>query len=75
MAWLAETNSGLFKTWSMLKLLRDNWDGPIVLKGIQSVEDAHLAMEHGMDGIVVSNHGLCPPPLFLLSSLTGDDDM
>lgn len=57
MAWLAETNSGIFKTWKMLKLLRDNWEGPIVLKGIQSVEDALLAMEHGMDGIVVSNHG------------------
>ncbi|EIM86179.1 FMN-dependent alpha-hydroxy acid dehydrogenase [Stereum hirsutum FP-91666 SS1] len=57
MAWLAETNSGMFKTWGMLKLLRDNWEGPIVLKGIQSVEDALLAMENGMDGIVVSNHG------------------
>lgn len=57
MAWLAETNSGIFKTWKMLKLLRDNWEGPIVLKGIQSVEDALLAMENGMDGIVVSNHG------------------
>ncbi|EIM86183.1 oxidoreductase [Stereum hirsutum FP-91666 SS1] len=57
MAWLAETNSGMFKTWGMLKFLRDNWEGPIVLKGIQSVEDALLAMENGMDGIVVSNHG------------------
>lgn len=47
----------MFKTWGMLKLLRDNWEGPIVLKGIQSVEDALLAMENGMDGIVVSNHG------------------
>lgn len=47
----------MFKTWGMLKFLRDNWEGPIVLKGIQSVEDALLAMENGMDGIVVSNHG------------------
>lgn len=57
MAWLGETNSGVFKTWSMLKLLRDNWDGSIVLKKIQSVEDAVLAMENGMDGILVSNYG------------------
>ncbi len=30
---------------------------PIVLKGILTVEDARLAIEHGVDGIVVSNHG------------------
>jgi hypothetical protein len=36
--------------------LREAWgDGPIVLKGIQSVEDAKLAIEHGFDGIIVSN--------------------
>ena len=33
------------------------WDGPIVLKEIQHVEDARLAVEAGMDRIVVSNHG------------------
>jgi len=55
--WLQETNSGLFRTWEDLKFLRDNWDGPIVLKGVQSVDDAHAAMDARMDGIVVSNHG------------------
>jgi len=55
--WLKETNSGIFKTWEQLKLLRDNWEGPIVLKGIQCVDDAHRAMEAGMNGIIVSNHG------------------
>ena len=48
-------NPGL--SWSDLPFLRERWDGPIVLKGIQSVADATLAAEHGMDGIVVSNHG------------------
>ncbi|KAI0265625.1 FMN-dependent alpha-hydroxy acid dehydrogenase [Gloeopeniophorella convolvens] len=56
-AWLQETNSGLFRSWEDLKFLRDNWDGPIVLKGVQTAEDAHLAMDAKMDGIVVSNHG------------------
>lgn len=37
-AWLGETNSGHFRTWEDIALLRENWDGPIVLKGIQSVE-------------------------------------
>lgn len=48
-------NPGL--TWDRLGLIRKNWDGPILLKGIQAVEDAELAVEHGIDGIVVSNHG------------------
>jgi len=30
---------------------------PIILKGILTAEDAHLAVENGVDGIVVSNHG------------------
>ncbi|KAH9060161.1 FMN-dependent alpha-hydroxy acid dehydrogenase [Lactarius vividus] len=55
--WQKEASPGLFRTWEDLKLLRDSWDGPIVLKGIQSVDDAHAAMDAQMDGIVVSNHG------------------
>ncbi|KAI0060406.1 FMN-dependent alpha-hydroxy acid dehydrogenase [Artomyces pyxidatus] len=57
MDWLAEANSGLFKSWEDLAFLRENWEGPILLKGIQSVDDAHKAIEVGMDGIIVSNHG------------------
>lgn len=49
--------SGNYRDWNDLHILRKYWDGPIVLKGIQTVEDAHRAIEHGMDGIVVSNHG------------------
>ena len=48
-------NPGL--RWTDLPFLRDHWDGPIVLKGILAVEDARAAVDHGMDGIVVSNHG------------------
>jgi lactate 2-monooxygenase len=56
-AWLDVLNSGTYREWKHLQLLRDNWDGPIVLKGIQTVEDARKAAEFGMDGIIVSNHG------------------
>ncbi|RJL34518.1 lactate 2-monooxygenase [Bailinhaonella thermotolerans] len=49
--------NGRAHTWDRLALLRDNWDGPIVLKGIQSADDARRAADHGMDGVVVSNHG------------------
>jgi lactate 2-monooxygenase len=44
-------------SWDRLKFLRDNWSGPIVLKGIQHVDDAKAAVAAGMDGIIVSNHG------------------
>jgi lactate 2-monooxygenase len=49
--------SGTYREWSHLESLKKYWDGPIVLKGIQTVEDAHRAIDYGMDGIVVSNHG------------------
>jgi isopentenyl diphosphate isomerase/L-lactate dehydrogenase-like FMN-dependent dehydrogenase len=44
-------------TWDFLKRLRDTTKMKIVLKGILAHEDAVLAAEQGMDGIVVSNHG------------------
>jgi L-lactate dehydrogenase (cytochrome) len=37
--------------------LRDAWDGPIVIKGIQTVDDARAVIKAGADAIVVSNHG------------------
>lgn len=37
--------------------LRDVWEGPIVIKGIQSVDDAKLVIDAGADALVVSNHG------------------
>lgn len=44
-------------TWEELAFIRKNWDGPLILKGIQHVDDARAALKHGCDGIVVSNHG------------------
>ena len=55
--WTQETASGTFRTWEDLAFLRKNWDGPLLVKGVQSMEDAHAAMDAHMDGIVVSNHG------------------
>ncbi len=49
--------TGTDKSWDQLAFLREHWDGPIVLKGIQHPDDARKAVESGMDGIVVSNHG------------------
>ncbi|KAL4798693.1 FMN-dependent dehydrogenase-domain-containing protein [Aspergillus venezuelensis] len=44
--------------WGILDWLRDLAGGlPVVIKGIQCVEDAVLAYEHGVQGIVLSNHG------------------
>lgn len=49
--------SGSDHTWADLAFLREHWDGPIVLKGIQHVDDARRAVDAGVQGIVVSNHG------------------
>ena len=43
--------------WEDVMWLRDRWKGPIVLKGVQSVEDALLAADHGVDAVALSNHG------------------
>ncbi|HYJ74426.1 MAG TPA: alpha-hydroxy-acid oxidizing protein, partial [Kineosporiaceae bacterium] len=44
-------------TWTDLASLRVRTSLPIVLKGLQHPHDARLALEHGVDAIVVSNHG------------------
>jgi 4-hydroxymandelate oxidase len=44
-------------TWSDLGTIRSWSSLPLVLKGIVSPEDARIAVDHGVDGIVVSNHG------------------
>src|SRR5262249_56260295 len=44
-------------TWDFMKRLRDTTKMKIVLKGILAWEDAVLAVDAGMDGIIVSNHG------------------
>ncbi len=37
--------------------LRDAWKGPLVIKGIQTVDDARAVVDAGADAIVISNHG------------------
>jgi lactate 2-monooxygenase len=44
-------------TWERLAFLRDHTRLPILLKGINHPADAQLALQHGMDGLIVSNHG------------------
>ncbi|MES2401488.1 MAG: alpha-hydroxy acid oxidase [Pseudomonadota bacterium] len=44
-------------SWADVAWVRERWDGKLVLKGIQDVEDAKLAAQSGADVIVVSNHG------------------
>lgn len=44
-------------SWDDVDWLRTVWDGPIVVKGIQTVADAVLAAERGVDAIALSNHG------------------
>ncbi|KAE9974564.1 hypothetical protein BLS_003076 [Venturia inaequalis] len=56
-AWLDVMASGTHREWKHLEILKKHWKGPIVLKGIQTVEDAQKAAQYGMDGIVISNHG------------------
>lgn len=54
--------------------LREAWDGPLVIKGIQSVADAEAVVGVGVDAVVVSNHGgrqldRAPVPLELLPAV------
>ena len=44
-------------SWKDLGWLRSVWDGPIVLKGIQTTEDAEIAVAEGVEAITLSNHG------------------
>jgi L-lactate dehydrogenase (cytochrome) len=59
-------------SWKDVDWLRSVWDGPIVLKGVQTVEDARLAAEAGVAAVALSNHGgrqldSAPAPLDLVA--------
>jgi glycolate oxidase len=43
--------------WRTVKLIKDKYDIPLIIKGIATAEDAALALDHGVDWIYVSNHG------------------
>jgi len=44
-------------TWEFVRRLKDITKMKLVLKGIETREDAELCVQHGVDGIIVSNHG------------------
>jgi L-lactate dehydrogenase (cytochrome) len=56
LAWVAR-NFDRSVTWADLDWVRQNWEGPIVIKGVLDVEDAREAVRCGAQGLVVSNHG------------------
>ncbi|MBG6078924.1 alpha-hydroxy acid oxidase [Rubrivivax gelatinosus] len=43
--------------WNDVEWIKKRWGGKLILKGIQDVEDARLAVESGADALIVSNHG------------------
>jgi len=43
--------------WAFVDRIRKSWKGKFLIKGIDTREDAQLCLEHGIDGILVSNHG------------------
>jgi L-lactate dehydrogenase (cytochrome) len=43
-------------SWTDLKWIREQWNGPIVMKGVMTAEDAKRSVDHGAQGIVVSTH-------------------
>jgi len=46
-----------FYSWEDVAWMRDTWKGPMLIKGVLTADDARLAATHGLDGVVVSNHG------------------
>jgi len=56
MAWMGK-NFDPSVTWQDIEFVRDNWDGPIILKGILDPDDARQAATLQVDGLIVSNHG------------------
>ena len=61
-------------SWADIDWFRERWAGPVMLKGIQSPQDAALAADAGIDAVIVSNHGGrqldgAPAPLDLLPSV------
>ena len=57
---LAETFATQFDarlSWDDIDWFRSVWNGPIVIKGIQTVDDARIAADVGVDAVALSNHG------------------
>ena len=43
--------------WDDMDFIKKAWGGPMLIKGVLTAEDMRLALDHGADGVVVSNHG------------------
>lgn len=56
-AWEDTIFPGQAHSWPELAFLRREWDGQILVKGVQHASDAEQAVRAGVDGIIVSNHG------------------
>ena len=59
-------------SWDDVEWFRSIWDGPIIVKGVQCVDDARIAADLGIDAIAISNHGGrqlegSPPPVELIA--------
>ena len=59
-------------SWDDIEWFRSIWNGPIVVKGVQSVADARIAADLGIEAIAISNHGGrqlegSPPPIELIA--------
>ncbi len=44
-------------SWQHIQMVRDQWKGPLIIKGILSPDDVTRAGDHGADGVILSNHG------------------
>jgi len=65
---ISKGNAGMFNSgrgreyqprldWDQIKHYKDNFDLPLIIKGICTAEDTQIALDHGVDGIYVTNHG------------------
>ncbi len=66
-------------SWNDVAWFRERWKGPIVLKGIQRIEDAKIAVDSGVDAIALSNHGGrqldgSPSPVSIVSQVVDEID-
>jgi isopentenyl diphosphate isomerase/L-lactate dehydrogenase-like FMN-dependent dehydrogenase len=64
-------------TFEDLKWIRKQWDGNLIVKGVQNLEDAKLAAKLGADAVLLSNHGgrqldRAPVPLHLLADIKSE---
>ena len=61
-------------SWEDIDHFREQWPGKMTIKGIQTVADAKIAVDHGVDAVILSNHGGrqlddAPAPIDLLPSV------